>query len=77
MIITGIKRSNGNITLYTNNEIISFDFYKSDTPQKIIYELIEEGFKIVNLDYLAKLLKTVLYSRFKSIVDTNLYGTIK
>ena len=53
MIITGIKRSNGNITLYTNNEIISFDYYVSDTPQKIITELIEEGFKILNLDYLA------------------------
>ena len=68
MIITGIKRSNGNITLYTNNEIISFDYYVSDTPQKIITELIEEGFKIVNLDYLAKLLKTVLYTRFTSII---------
>lgn len=68
MIITGIKRSNGNITLYTNKEIISFDSYQSDTPQKIISELIEEGFKIVNLDYLAKLLKTVLYTRFTSII---------
>lgn len=68
MIITGIKKSSENITLYTNKEIISFDSYKSDTPQKIIDELIEEGFKIVNLDYLAKLLKTVLYTRFTSII---------
>lgn len=68
MIITGIKRSNGNITLYTNKEIISFDSYKSDTPQKIITELIEEGFKIINLNYLEKLLKIVLYSRFTSII---------
>jgi hypothetical protein len=69
MIITGIKRSNGNITLYTNEEIISFDSYKSDTPQKIISELIEEGFKIINLNYLEKLLKIVLYSRFTSIIN--------
>lgn len=68
MIITGIKKSGENITLYTNKEIISFDSYKSDTPQKIIDELIEEGFKIVNLDYLAKLLKIVLYTRFTSII---------
>ena len=68
MIITGIKKSSENITLYTNKEIILFDSYKSDTPQKIIDELIEEGFKIVNLDYLAKLLKTVLYTRFTSII---------
>ena len=68
MIITGIKRSNGNITLYTNNEIISFDSYQSDTPQKIISELIEEEFKITNLEYLEKLLKIVLYTRFKSIL---------
>jgi precorrin-6B methylase 1 len=69
MIITGIKRSNESITLYTNNEIISFDFYQSDTPQKIIAELIEEGFKISNLNYLEKLLKIVLYSRFTSITN--------
>jgi len=68
MIITGIKKSGENITLYTNKEIISFDSYNSDTPQKIIDELIEEGFKIVNLDYLAKLLKIVLYTRFTSII---------
>jgi len=68
MIITGIKRSNGNITLYTNKEIISFDSYKSDTPQKIMTELIEEGFKIINLDYLERLLKIVLYTRFTSII---------
>ena len=34
MIITGIKRSNGNITLYTNKEIISFDLYQTDTHKK-------------------------------------------
>jgi hypothetical protein len=69
MIITGIKISNGNITIYTKNEIISFDSYKSDTPQKIISELIEEGFKIINLNYLEKLLKIVIYSRFTSITN--------
>lgn len=69
MIITGIKRSNGNITLYTNKEIISFDSYNSDTPQKIISELIQEGFKIINLNYLEKLLKIVIYSRFTSITN--------
>lgn len=69
MIITGIKRSNGTITLYTNKEIISFDYYKSDTPQKIVTELIEEGFKIINLDYLERLLNIVLYTRFTSITN--------
>ena len=69
MIITGIKKSNGNIILYTKNEIISFDSYNSDTPQKIISELIEEGFKITNLNYLEKLLKIVIYSRFTSITN--------
>lgn len=69
MIITGINRSNENITLYTNKEIISFDYYQTDTPQKIINELIEEGFKIVNLDYLEKILKIVLYTRFTSIIN--------
>ena len=68
MIITGIKKSNENIILYTNKEIISFNSYKSDTPQIIIQELIEEGFKILNIDYLEKLLKIVLYTRFNSIV---------
>ena len=69
MIITDIKKSNGNITIYTKNEIISFDSYNSDTPQKIISELIEEGFKIINLKYLEKLLKIVIYSRFTSITN--------
>jgi len=69
MIITGIKRSNKIITIYTNNEIISFDSYQSDTPLKITTEMIEEGFKIVNLDYLDKLLNIVLYTRFKSITN--------
>lgn len=69
MIIIGIKRSNKNITLYTEKEIISFNIYESDTPQKILDELIEEGFKIVNLEYLKKILKIVLYTRFTSIIN--------
>jgi hypothetical protein len=68
MIITGIKKSRGNITLYTPNDVISFDLYKTDTPNVIISELLEEGFNISNLDYLEKILKIVLYSRFISII---------
>jgi len=67
MFITGIKRTNETIILYTDNKIISFDIYKSDTPHTIISELISEGFKILNLDYLEKLLKIILYTRFNSI----------
>lgn len=77
MIITGVKKSNENITLYTYNNVISFEFYESDTPKKIITELIDEGFKIANLDYLEKLLTIVLYSRFKSIVNAKSHETIK
>ena len=68
MIITGIKKSHENIILYTTNNIISFDLYKTDTPGVIISELLEEGFNILNLDYLEKILKIVLYSRFISII---------
>jgi len=68
MIITGVKRSNETITIYTNKEIISFESYKTDTPYRIVNEMIEEGFKISNLGYLLKLLKIVLYTRFKSIL---------
>lgn len=68
MVITGIKRANENITLHTTTKIISFDLYKSDTPQLIITELINEGFIILNLDYLEKLLKLVLYTRFISVI---------
>lgn len=50
MVITGIRRANENITLHTTTKIISFDLYKSDTPQ-LITELINEGFIILNLDY--------------------------
>lgn len=68
MIITGIKKSNGIINLYTKDEIILFDSYETDTPQKIMDELIEEGFKILNSAFLLKILKVVLYTRFKSIL---------
>lgn len=68
MIITGINKSDANITLYTSHETISFNLYKTDTPDQIISELIKEGFKILNLEYLKKLLKIVLYTRFTSIV---------
>ena len=68
MVITGIKRVNENITLHTTTKIISFDLYKNDTPQLIITELINEGFIILNLDYLEKLLKLVLYTRFISVI---------
>lgn len=68
MIITGVKRSNETITIYTNQEIISFESYKTDTPYRIVNEMMEEGFKISNLGYLLKLLKIVLYTRFKSIL---------
>lgn len=68
MMITGIRRAHENITLHTTTKIISFDLYKSDTPQIIITELINEGFIILNLDYLEKLLKLVLYTRFISII---------
>lgn len=68
MIITGIKKSNGIINLYTKDEIILFDSYETDTPQKIMDELIEEGFKISNSAFLLKILKVVLYTRFKSIL---------
>lgn len=69
MLVTGIKKSNETITLYTIYKVISFDLYPSDTPQHIIYELVQEGFKIANLNYLEKLLKIVLYTRFKSIIQ--------
>lgn len=69
MIVTGIKKLQGHIKLYTTDEIISFESYTSDTPKQIITELIGEGFKILNLDYLEKLLKIVLYTRFKSITN--------
>ena len=68
MIITGIKKSNGIINLYTKDEIILFDSYETDTPQKIMDELIEEGFKILNSAFLLKILKVVLYTRFNSIL---------
>jgi len=68
MVITGIKKAGEHITLHTTNKIISFDLYKSDTPQLIIAELINEGFIILNLDYLEKLLKLVLYTRFIGII---------
>lgn len=68
MIITGIKKSNENITLFTKSNTISFDLYPTDTPQKLISELSEEGFKILNIDYLKKLLNMVLYTRFISII---------
>ena len=67
MFITGIKRTNETITLHTTTKIISFDLYKSDTPHTIISELVSEGFTILNLDYLEKILKIVLYTRFNSI----------
>lgn len=68
MIITGINKSDTNITLYTTYDTISFKLYKTDTPDQIIFELIQEGFKILNLEHLKKLLKIVLYTRFTSIV---------
>jgi hypothetical protein len=68
MIITGIKKTNEKITLYTLNDVISFVLYKTDTPSIIISELLEEGFNISNLDYLEKILRIVLYSRFSSII---------
>lgn len=69
MIITGVKKTNENIILYTSSKIISFNLYKNDTPEQIIKELVDEGFEFLNLDYLKKLLKIVLYSRFTSIVN--------
>ena len=68
MYLKGVVKKSNRITLYTDQNIISFDLMNTDTPKQIILDLQIEGLNISNLDYLYKLLRIVLYTRFSSIV---------
>ena len=68
MLVTGIKKSDLDIRIITKSHTISFKLHPDDTPQKIVRELIHEDVKIINFNYLEKLLKIVLYSRFTGVM---------